>query len=67
MNKAKQKDEKGGSKMNSKEKRSIVGLVSICVLAVLFAAPLLLNTNSNVTNSTFAKTYSHQTNAGQMW
>ena len=49
--------------MNSKEKRSIVGLISICVLAVLFAAPLLLNTNTNVKNSTFLNTYAHRCNS----
>ena len=44
--------------MNGKEKKSIVGLVSICVLAALFVAPLLLKTNLNTKNSTFLKTYS---------
>ena len=45
--------------MNSKERKSIVGLVSICVLAALFVAPLLLKTNLNTENSTFLKTYAH--------
>jgi hypothetical protein len=48
--------------MNKNEKRSIAGLVSICVLAVLFAAPLMLKTNSNMTNSTFTKTYAGHSN-----